>query len=293
MTSSLSLFESTRDEASLSSLHLHATLATMIDRLDAAKIDRTGVIKWSAPIPVFGALASTRVATLGINPSNREFVDESGQELDGHSRRFHSLNSLGLRCWSDADASHLRLILDSCHKYFYSNPYGWFKKLDVIISGTGASYYSQSTRACHLDLIPYATAQKWTNLSVAQRSELLQTAADTVAHILKDSDIELLVLNGKSVVDHFELLTAVKLDRVEMRTWALPRSGQRDVIGVAYTGWVDALAGVSLNRRVLVLGYNHNIQSSFGVTGAVIRRIRQWIQDSASGLLGEQQRENS
>src|SRR5579864_8279521 len=97
---------------------MHSALATLIDRMDDPRITRSGVIRWGAPVPSFGDLATSTVATLGLNPSNREFVDEAGNELDGWDRRFHTLHSLGLCCWEDASAAHLRMILASCRNYF-------------------------------------------------------------------------------------------------------------------------------------------------------------------------------
>ena len=83
-----------------------------------------------------------RVATLGLNPSNREFVDGNGAELVGDSRQFHTLASLGLSTWDDADANHIDRILTSCCDYFASNPYDrWFRRLDAVVSATGASFY--------------------------------------------------------------------------------------------------------------------------------------------------------
>src|SRR3954451_1613485 len=107
---------------------MHTALATLIDRLDSSVASTTDVIPWGCPVPSFGDLSNSRVATLGLNPSNREFVDELGNELQGSYRRFHTLKSLGLRSWSDADARHLRLILESCRAYFSGNPYDkWFR----------------------------------------------------------------------------------------------------------------------------------------------------------------------
>src|ERR1700722_10513727 len=152
---------------------LHAALTTLIDRLDSPAVSGTHVIRWGCPVPSFGDLSSSRVATLGLNPSNREFVDELGEELRGTFRRFHTLTSLGLQSWSDVDARHLRLILESCCNYFLGNPYDrWFKKLDQVVSGANASFYDASCQACHLDLIPYATARKWTELTARQRFSL-------------------------------------------------------------------------------------------------------------------------
>jgi hypothetical protein len=257
---------------------MHSALARLIDRLDHPRIRRTGVIRWGAPVPSFGDLTRSKVATLGLNPSNREFVDETGKELDGPDRRFHTLQSLGLRSWDDANAAHLRLILESCRNYFLCNPYDrWFKRLDEITSGTETSFYSDLNRACHLDLIPYATFQKWTDLTQVQRATLLSSAGDILAFLLRDSPIRVLVLNGASVVDHFEKLANLNLVRREMRDWRLPRRENRYVSGISYRGVLKSLCGVSLEREVVVLGYNHNIQSSFGVTTQVVDAIRAWV----------------
>ena len=150
---------------------MNGALSTLVRRLDSQLLSEARVIPWSCPVPSFGDLARSRIATVGLNPSNREFVDSLGNELDGACRRLHTLKSLGLARWSDAKAQHLRSIVDSCRTYFSRNPYGrWFKTLDYIISGTRASYYGRCEKACHLDLIPYATACKWTGLTHEQRT---------------------------------------------------------------------------------------------------------------------------
>ena len=257
---------------------MYATLTTLIDRLDSAVMSGTDVLRWGSPVPSFGDLANARVATLGLNPSNLEFVDRFGNELQGPVRRFHTLGSLGLESWGDVDARHLRLILSSCRTYFHANPYdSWFKRLDQIVSAAKASYYSALFGACHLDLIPYATTRKWTELEGHQRTKLLSVAGDTLALLLRDSPVRILILNGRTVVDQFQNIADVHLERKEMSEWALPRRSRGGVPGFAYKGWVDSLSGMTLKQRVLVLGFNHNIQSSFGVTTQVIAGIRDWI----------------
>jgi hypothetical protein len=261
---------------------MHTTLSILIKRLDNPTLSGTNVIPWGCPVPSFGDLSRSRIATLGLNPSNREFVDSSGNELDGPYRRFHTLKSLGLARWSDADIQHLQLITDSCRAYFHRNPYdGWFKKLDYIISGTKASYYDATANACHLDLIPYATACKWTELTSRQRSSLLSMAGDTLGLLLKDSPVRLLILNGNSVVEQFQNIAGIRLEKQAMLDWSLPRRSQSDVTGFAYKGAVRTISGIKLKCEVLVLGFNHNIQSSFGVTTQVTAAIRHWITQSA------------
>jgi len=261
---------------------MDAMLSTLVNCLDHAALRGTNVIPWSCPVPSFGDLSKSRVATVGLNPSNREFVDDLGNELDGSSRRFHTLKSLRLDRWVDANARHLQLIVDSCRVYFRKNPYnGWFRRLDDIVSGTKASYYDASAKACHLDLIPYATLCKWTALTRHQRSLLLTASGDTLGVLLRDSPIRLLILNGNSVVEQFQKISGIRLEKQAMRDWSLPRSSHSGVTGFAYKGSVRDLSGVRLERDVLVLGFNHNIQSSFGVTTQVIAAIRRWVARAA------------
>src|ERR1700730_15518001 len=94
-----------------------ALLAALVDRLDRAAKAGTQVIPWASPVPSFGDLSRSRVATLGLDPSNREFVAGLGHERQGASLRFHTLRSLGRGSWSEVEARHLRLILDSCETY--------------------------------------------------------------------------------------------------------------------------------------------------------------------------------
>lgn len=246
--------------------------------MDKAESKSANIIPWSSPVPSFGSVSSARVATLGLNPSNKEFVDALGRELDGTDRRFHTLKSLNLARWTEAKDQHVRLIEDSCSTYFQRSPYdGWFRRLDKVISGTGASYYNSRASACHLDLIPYATASKWTALSTSQRSTLAKLAGNTLGELLRDSALRVLVLNGAAVVKAFQGMSGEQLEPREIESWALRRSLGSRVPGISYKGVVDSVCGVRLHHKILVLGYNHNIQSSFGVTTEVTMSIRSWI----------------
>jgi hypothetical protein len=264
---------------------MNASLSHLIKRLEGNILSAANVIPWSCPVPSFGNPSSSTVATLGLNPSNREFVDSAGNELDGPRRRFHTLRSLELSHWSEATARHLELIVQSCRAYFSRNPYdGWFRKLDYLISGVSVSYYNYTAGACHLDLIPYATSCKWTELTPKQRSLLVYEAGDTLGLLLRESEIRLLILNGNSVVEHFQDMAGVSLEKRLMPQWALPRRRPPDVAGIAYKGVVREVSGIRLRHELLVLGFNHNIQSSFGVTTQVRDSIRRWITRTAAAV---------
>lgn len=263
---------------------MYDTVSELVARLDASSVQGTSIIPWGSPVPSFGNVSRSTVATLGLNPSNLEFVDKSGRELTGRVRRFHTLQSLGLARWRDAKAEHLRMIIDSCNKYFCRNPYdGWFMRLEELISGTKTSYYDSGPSACHLDLIPYATSSKWSELSSTQRTALLSMAEDTLGLLLRDSPVRVLILNGQTVVQSLQQIGDIELERRVMPSWTLPRKTGGGVPGYSYTGRMRKIAGVKLKNEVILLGFNHNIQSSFGVTKGVKAAIGNWITRAVKG----------
>lgn len=262
---------------------MHNTIRKLLGYYKQSKFLSTGIIPWSCPVPVFGDLATSKVATLGINPSNKEFLDNNGLELAGKQRRFHTLNSLGIKDWDYASNEHIRMIIDTYKMYFNHNPYDiWFRSLDKLISGTNTSYYNNIKKACHLDLVPFATKNKWTELNPYQRNTLLEIAPDILNQLLAESKIEILILNGMSVIETFQAITHTELNKKEMPNWNLPRTKTNCVKGYSFSSKINKIAGMKLNRSLIVLGFNHNIQGSFGVTSKVRLDIAKWITKEAN-----------
>jgi hypothetical protein len=259
---------------------MYGAITTLLSTLEAHRAADLEVIGWGCPVPFFGHLESARIATVGINPSNREFVGADGNELAGQCRRLPTLGSLGLPSWSQADFVALRSILSACRDYFEHNPYdGWFRSLQRIIEPTGHSYYAPHSDACHLDVVPWATTGKWGELSSAVRRQLRERSAEALADIVASSPLKMLILNGQEVVRQFEALVERRLDSERFPHWDLPRRSGRAVPGLAYFGSISTIAGIPLDRELLVIGYNHNLQSSFGVTTEVRDGISAWITD--------------
>lgn len=251
-------------------------VAAMLERLDS--LEHEEVIPWASPVPCFGNLERAVVATLGINPSNREFVDEDGKELTKNDRRFHTLKSLGLRKWTQAGPRELDQIVESCDEYFFRNPYGsWFNRLNPIVGATGHSYYDRMFPACHIDLLPFATDAKWGTLTSTKRRKILRDNSDLLRQLIQESSLDLIILNGQSVVTEFTAVTGASLEAKEMPSWSLPRSKGADVVGIAYCGVCEDIDGQALSRPLKIVGFNHNIQSSFGVTSDVVRNISKWV----------------
>lgn len=247
-------------------------------RLDEPVMRDASVIRWGSPIPAFGDISSAKIATVGLNPSNNEFVDKNGAELTGKDRRFHTLASLSLERWSDLKKRHVEKIVDSYAHYFNNNPYDtWFAQLDFIISASGSTFYGPGSNACHLDLVPYATECKWTSLSTRQKALLFSQSGSVLVDCVNTSKLGLLILNGQSVVDAFQSRFGIDFIKAEKPTWKLCRKTGGDVRGFAYVAETSVIAGRRLNRNVRILGFNHNLQSSFGVTGQVRESIRRWV----------------
>lgn len=236
------------------------------------------VITWASPIVAFGDYKRSHIATVGLNPSNREFLDIRGNELKGNNKRFHTLSSLNIKNWENLDTSGFELIEKSWSEYFQLNPYvEWFKDMDLIISGTSNSLFDVNSRACHLDLIPFATYKKWAFLTRAQQKSLLILSAEILKEVLFNSEIKIIILNGRSVVDNFQKMMNVSLTVEEKLEWGLKRSGSKPVKGIAYYGTLNNIQNITLGREIKVLGYNHNLQSSFGITNELRVSIKDWI----------------
>ena len=255
---------------------MYGSITALLETLETHRLIDLNVISWGCPVPFFGHLESAQLATVGINPSNREFVGVDGNELLDPFRRLPTLQSLGLSSWSQADFVALRSILTACCGYFEKNPYDrWFGSLQRIIEPTGRSYYAPRSDACHLDVVPWATSNKWGTLSATARKQLVERAARALIEMIAASPLKMLILNGQEVVRQFETLLGRQLYRYQVSDWDLPRRSGRAVPGQGYYERISSLAGISLGSRAVVIGYDHNLQSSFGVTATVRDSISQ------------------
>lgn len=236
------------------------------------------VIPWACPVLAFGDWATADVATLGINPSDKEFVDSKKRELNPPLTRFPTLTSLKLSSWSQAKPEDLRKILLSYRNYFFGNPYDtWFRVLDDILRPAGRSYYTREAPACHLDLTPFATQEKWSAVSTNAKSNLLELGTSILGELLRVLPIRALILNGRTIISHLREISDVSFTVTEIPAWNLRRNTESPVRGLSYLGRLTRINELHLKREILILGFNHNLQSSYGVTGAVKCSIGEWI----------------
>ena len=143
-------------------------------RIRREPTDTSGlVVRDSTPVVCFGDQRTARVATLGNNPSFREFLGADGRLLTDGRRRLETLESLGAARLSELTDDQVRRVLDGCYDYFDRNPSEWFDGLGPVLANLGTSYEDRT--ACHLDLVQWATEKVWTcrDLEKAQRRRLL------------------------------------------------------------------------------------------------------------------------
>lgn len=264
----------------------YGAFAACIDRLTEPTVLDGGVVPWACPVPYFGRPDAARMATVGINPSIREFTTPAGNELTGGLRRLPTLGSLRLTSWKHADATHVKVIAEACEEYFLRSPYDrWFKVLDSVLAHSQCTYYGDVPTACHLDLVPFATTSKWGDLSGRQRQQLLVAGSGLLAAQLARAPVQMLILNGRTVIDHFAAVSNVEFLETVVDAWRL-EAGDWTVPGVAYAGVATEIGGVVLDEAVTVVGFNHNLQSSFGVTRTAMRAIGEWISRAADEAFG-------
>lgn len=208
----------------------------------------------------FGDFFNAQVATLGLNPSNREFLSRKKALLVGSKRRLESLQSLGLSDYGNATTIHHERLLDACIRYFQgSNSYSWFRRFDPILNQLGVSY--QSGTACHLDLFQTATDPVWSGLKKSERDQYIQNEGWFFVQQLSSHSIDKLLLNGRSVVNAFTSLLGVSL-------LSSKHCGPGGESFEFFRGHVS-LCG----RTIDVRGWNINIQSSHVKGGAPVAAI--------------------
>lgn len=221
------------------------------------------VVAGSTPVVAFGDPATSRVATIGLNPSRVEFCLD-GQLLDGPQRRLATLESLGLETIGDANSETIGRIVGACRRYFWRRPYrGWFSQLDAVLRGVGYSYFDGT--ACHLDLVQWATDPTWAKLEGLQRRRLLDDGVPFLAEQLKRSTPKLVLINGSGAWAEVASALGIRFQNVsENRTAGRTRFAVAKVFGT-----IPAVA------------WSTNLQSSWGVT----RDLRQSIAERVATLV--------
>ena len=239
-------------------------LAEMIRRRTPA---HSGVLAGMVPVVSFGDPTSSRVATLGINPSSAEFLS-NGTHFPVDQRRLATLQSLGVSDAAELTDAHVTTVINECNSYFTNRPYRkWFDPLDVVLTeGLGASYYTGS--ACHLDIVQWATDPVWSGLHSTQKSRLLDEGVPFLTEQLRQTGTRLVVVNGAQV---WAQLAQVGLATVDDET--------EFHFGVAQK---KATLRIGEGSGAVFVGWTLNLQGSHGIRHEDRMALAEWLADVAT-----------
>jgi hypothetical protein len=210
------------------------------------------------PVLFFGDLPAAHIATVGLNPSKQEYLDQSGGYLEGPRRRFETLESLGATSRETLTDHQINRAFQTMRSYFHPGKpvYSWFSHLDRVLKPLRVSYSAGS--AAHLDLVQEATNPTWSELSKQQPLEaedLLSSDLPFLQWEIETFPLKLLICNGTTAFDNVVRLLkgkVVQSGKLERVTW-----------------WV---AKASIGSRILdVAGWNIPLvrPTGLGLTGEV------------------------
>ncbi|MDO5735708.1 MAG: hypothetical protein Q4P15_04475 [Propionibacteriaceae bacterium] len=195
------------------------------------------VLPGCTPVVFRGDQPHARVATIGINPSIREFLTRGDEELAGPQRRFETLSSLGIASLSEATDDMVDQVVQRCLDYFVSNPYRvWFDPMESLVNELfGASYFGST--CCHLDVVQWATRPLWGNLDPSVRSQLVAGGVEFVRPQLSHDSLDAVYLNGRTVCEALATIIPLSARTARFRDTGPPRGFFRGLYdGVAVVG---------------------------------------------------------
>lgn len=224
-----------------------------------------GVVLGSTPVVSFGNPQISRVATLGINPSRKEFLDDNGNLLRGRDQRFETLSSVGAdRCEALTD-SQIISIIEGCNNYFKRRPYmTWFKPLERIIE-TGAAVSYRVGTACHLDLVQWATDPVWGKMPTGDaKKALMEEGIEHLRAQLTTENIETIIVVSGEVWKQLEIYGLCKFEDVEVM-----RAGKK--------GQIPCTLRIGEGCGSRFVGWTSNVQSQPGITRQDQDSLGRWL----------------
>ena len=214
--------------------------------LNAKPPDGCCVPEGLVPAVAEGHFTSARAATIGINPhgswNRKGYLPKEWLTLDR----------------DDLDEQFLNRVWEEKTRYFERNPRRrYFTMLNRVLNACGVTYggkygADRPDLACSLDLVQWPTDPLWSKLpgecSADAQSKLLSDGAAFFEKILQENEnIELLLGNGKTVVEQFE-----RTFKVRFAKWKVDDLGAHiycgDLLGKRFIGWSAFLSNSRMNR---------------------------------------------
>ncbi len=221
----------------------NARQATLYSRLRNAPSPST--VPGTLPVLFFGDLLSAEVASVGLNPSDQEYLSKGGMMLVGPAQRFATLALLGADDRASLDDDQCAKAIEWMRDYYEPGKpvYGsWFNALSRVIEGFGASLRDRT--ASHLDLVQEATSPVWSDLDAAERENLLHQDLPFLEWEIRAFPLRFIICTGKTVSVHVRRQLNVEVEEegtmARIKWWV----GHGEVEGrqVGFGGWNYPLA---------------------------------------------------
>jgi hypothetical protein len=194
----------------------------------------------SLPILFFGDAPAARLLTVGLNPSDQEYLDALGTELVGGHRRFHTLTSLGASQRAELSDTQCDLAIETMRGYFSPGRpvFRWFRPLARVVEAMGASFIDRT--AAHLDLIQESTRPVWSELSKHDQTALMAADRPFLRWQISAFPAQIVACNGATVLRAVIDLTdaeVVSTGASQRIRWTVARArlGPTRLVGVG--GW--------------------------------------------------------
>jgi hypothetical protein len=201
----------------------------------------------SLPVLFFGDLFGAEIASVGLNPSDREYLNKDGVQLTGLDRRFATIDSLRADNRASLSDEQCAEAIQRMRDYFRPGKpvYKWFTALDRVTSGFGASF--SAATCAHLDLVQESTRPTWTLLAKSQpqeHEELLKQDLPFLEWQIRSFSLRALICNGRTVGDQLRQKLGVSVTengKIALIEWWV---GHADFDGrrVGFAGWNKPLA---------------------------------------------------
>ncbi len=157
----------------------------------------------------------------------------------------------------DLDEQFLNRVWEEKTRYFERNTHRYFTMLKPILNACGVTYggkygADRPNLACSLDLVQWPTDPVWSNLprecSADAQSKLLSDGAAFFEKILQENEnIELLLGNGKTIVEQFERTFKVRFDKRKVDDLGA-HIYCGDLLDKRFIGWSTFLSNARMNR---------------------------------------------
>jgi hypothetical protein len=216
---------------------------TLYERLRRAPAPAT--VPGTLPVLFFGDLFAAKVATVGLNPSDQEYLTKGGQMLAGPAQRFATLASLGAPDRASLTNAHCDEAIERMRDYYDEGKpvYGsWFNALSRVVDGFGVSFRDRT--AAHLDLLQESTSPVWSELPASEREALLAQDLPFLDWEIRRFPLKAVICTAKTVGVHVRNQLGVQVDEegtlARIKWWV----GHADVDGreIGFAGWNYPLA---------------------------------------------------